>query len=186
MWVCASNLFKANISTSDLPLVLVLLRSWEPKLPLQHNPKLVVCQRNKPINYGNPYNLPLWLFRDKTTTHIDPHKNKRSNGIFYNTKRYKRVNLYVFKSSISCRTINPSTKNKLHFQSKCMWVDQVKNKKQAFAYKILSLTSCNDCECNPPPQRVTPPQCVISPMCTIATTICNSPYHILLPLFVMI
>ena len=25
-----------------------------------------------------------------------------------------------------------------------------------------------------------------SPMCTIATTICNSPYHNLLPLFVMI
>ena len=21
----------------------------------------------------NPYNFPLWLFRDKTTTHIDPH-----------------------------------------------------------------------------------------------------------------
>ena len=89
----------------------------------------MVWPRNKPINNVNPYNLPIWLFRDKTTTHIDPHKKKRSSGIFYNTKRYKRVNLYVFKSSISCRIINPSTQNKLHFQSKCMWEDQVIIKK---------------------------------------------------------
>ena len=46
-----------------------------PKLPLQNKPQHVVCPRNKPINKWEPYNLPLWLFRDKTTTHIDHHNH---------------------------------------------------------------------------------------------------------------
>ena len=60
-----------------------------PNLPLQFKPQLVVCPRNKPIKYGNPYNLPLWLFRDKTTTHIDPHKiiETTGNSTLQRTKR---------------------------------------------------------------------------------------------------
>jgi hypothetical protein len=51
-----------------------------PNYPYNSNPQYVVCLRNKPINNGNPYNLPLWLFRDKTTTHIDPHKINETSG----------------------------------------------------------------------------------------------------------
>ena len=73
-------------------------------------------------------------------------------------------------------------------------INQVISKK-AFAFLEFrhNITKYMQCminamydKCNAPPQRVTPPQCDISPMCTIATPICISPYHILLPLFVMI
>ena len=103
LWVCATTSLQSNISTRNLALVLVLLRSWEPKLPLQQNPKLVVCLRNKPINYRNPYNLPLWLFRNKTTTHIDFSQQNRTYGstmIFYIIKRYVKNKSWSLQSLV--------------------------------------------------------------------------------------
>ena len=39
---------------------------------------------------GNPYNLPLWLFRDKTTTHINPHNKNRNYKDFLH---YKEISI---------------------------------------------------------------------------------------------
>ena len=103
MCVCASTslhckkhlviyLWSAS-SLEDLKRVFELdLQS--PKLPLQFKPQYVVCSRNKPINNGNPYNLPLWLFRDKTTTHIEPHNKIEATG--YSTlQRDKKIKLQL-------------------------------------------------------------------------------------------
>ena len=103
--MCASKSLQRKLSTREytfgvLVILEVLKRAFElglqsPKLPLQFKPQLVVCPRNKPINNGNPYNLPLWLFRDKTTTHIDPHNKIKATG--YSTlQRDKKIKLQVF------------------------------------------------------------------------------------------
>ena len=71
----------------------------EPKLPLHQNPNMWFVHEISQSNYKNLYNPPLWLFRDKTTTHIDFSQQNKTYGstiIFYNTKRYIKINLEVF------------------------------------------------------------------------------------------
>ena len=78
--VCASNLFKAQNQALDIPLE--CLKPWGLERAIRHEhqilgypykePQLWFVHEISQSTQWNLYNLPLWLFRDKTTTHIDP------------------------------------------------------------------------------------------------------------------
>ena len=125
--VCVQLISSKQIKHIEVYLwCLSTLRTWEGleleyqslKLPLHTIPNTWFVYEISQSRYGNPYNLPLWLFRDKTTTHIDSSQQNRNYGstmIFYFTKRYIKI---ILKSSISCRSINPWKQSFYTFQFK--------------------------------------------------------------------
>jgi DNA polymerase II large subunit len=68
---------------------------FKPRLPLHIEPHSGFVNEYKPIKNRGTYNLPLWLFRDKTNTHkITSQKQKKLvNKIFYNNNKSTRLSL---------------------------------------------------------------------------------------------
>ena len=135
----------------------------------------MVCPRNKPIkNWESLQSPPLAISWQNHHSHwfLTTIIETTGQQWFYITKRYLKTKSWSLQSLVE-QSI-PENKVSIFSNTHKCEMNHVRYNKHLHS-KILSTTSCNVCECNAPPQRVTPPQRVISPKCTIATTICILP-----------
>ena len=118
------------------------LRSWKglwsstliTLTTLTKKPQLWFVYEISQSKYGNPYNLSLWLFRDKTTTHIDfsqQNRTYRSTMTFYITMRYVKNKSWSLQSLVEQSL--PENKVSILSKTRKGEMNQVRLK-QAFAY----------------------------------------------------
>ena len=125
------------------------LRTWEGleleyqslKLPLHAIPNTWFVHEISQSRYGNPYNLPLWLFRDKTTTHIN---SSQKINLWVNDDFLQYKEIYKNKSwslqSLVDQSI-PESKVSILSNSSKKWDNQVRIKTSICILRNLSTTN---------------------------------------------